>query len=130
MSNKITVDRVIAGFIQARDKKTAIVAGHKKELEPINEKLERFGAWLTAKMHQDGTTQLKVKGVGTAFEKTRVTTSVENWSDFLVWVQNNEQWEMLPHAANKTVVMEYVEANEELPPGVKLSRMATVNVRK
>ena len=125
-----TVDQVISGYVKLRDRKKAMKDAHTKELAPLNEKLDRLEAWLAAKMANDGTTSLKAGDSGTAYQVRRVSTSVDSWPNFINWVIEGEQWDMLPHAVSKSVVQEYVKEHEALPPGVKMSSMISINVKR
>ena len=67
---------------------------------------------------------------GTAYKATRMSTKVSDRDAFLNFVRENEAWEFLESRANKTAVTAYMEENEDVPPGVDVSRISTINIRR
>ena len=48
----------------------------------------------------------------------------------MAFVRETDQFEALDIKCNKTFAKDYVEENQEPPPGVKVSTMATVGVQR
>jgi hypothetical protein len=69
-------------------------------------------------------------GGGTAYRTTRTSVTVDDWDTFLGWVREHNAWHTLERRASKLAVEEYLEEQQELPPGLSLARAVAVNVRK
>ena len=55
---------------------------------------------------------------------------MNNWDDFINYVQENDAFAMLDKRPNKTAVLEHLKDTGDMPPGVELSTEIVVNVNK
>lgn len=123
------VEEVVAAYIKLRDSKKTLASKQKEEMAPINAKLEKLEGWLHREMNRLHAENIRTDA-GTAYKATRSSVKVQSWEDFLEFVQENDLWHMLDKRANKTAVQEFVESNEELPPGLSITMDETVNIRR
>ena len=68
--------------------------------------------------------------VGTVYKKTEVSCSVEDPSAFRDFVEQNSNWAAIDLRANKTFVREMMEKEGSTPPGIKVTTMVNVGVRR
>ena len=125
----VTVDSVIKKYMRLRDKKAAVEATVKEELDQIKANMAKLEAFLKVKLDADGLTSFKTDH-GTAFLTTTAFANVEDWDAVLRFIREEEAFDMLEKRISKTAVRGYIEANKEVPPGVKYGTKLDINVRK
>lgn len=126
----VKLDTVIAGVIALRDQIDAVKQGHKEQLAPLNQKMEKLEAFLQLQLTTLGTTSFTAKGTGTAYLQNVVGVTVEDWDATLAWIKEGNLWEFLERRVSKTVVQEYMESTKEVPPGVNVRQETEVRVRR
>jgi len=125
----VTVDVVIKKYMKLREEKAVVEAEIKERMDAIKANMEKLEAWLKAKLDADGLTSFKTD-YGTAFLTTTDFASVENWDAVLRFIREEDAFDMLEKRVSKTAVRGYIEANKEVPPGVKYGTKLDINVRK
>lgn len=126
----VQVDVIIEKYIALRDKKEAVAKAAKERIAGFDAVLERIEVVLLGVMKSQGTTQLKTKGIGTAFQTTKVGIKVRDWEEAFGFIQEHEAWDMLEHRVSKTAVEAWRTAHNDLPPGIDRFEELTVNVRR
>ena len=125
----ITVDKVIAKYIDCRKTKDAIESEAKAKVSDIKEQMAKLEAWLKEKADQDGVDSFKTSN-GTAFLTTTDFARVEDWDSTLEFIKDNEAYDLLEKRVSKTAVRGYIEANKSVPSGINYGTRIDVNVRK
>lgn len=125
----MTPDDVIAACITLRNHKEALVEKHRAELAPVNDKLNKLFAWLQQHLQAAGLQNIKGRS-GTAFLQKDISVKVKDWDVFFKWVVDNNCEAFLEHRAAKSVVQEFVAANDTLPPGIDMTTCIEARVRK
>ena len=125
----VTVDAVIKKYMKLREKKALVEATIKEELDAIKANMTKLEAFLKAKLDADGLTSFKTE-YGTAFLTTTDFANVEDWDAVLRFIREEEAFDMLEKRVSKTAVRGYIEANKEVPPGVKYGTKLDINIRK
>jgi hypothetical protein len=125
----ITVDAVIKQYMRLRDKKAAVEATVKLEVDKIKADMTKIEAWLKAKADADGVTSFKTDH-GTAFLTTTDFANVENWDEVLRFIREQDAFDMLERRVSKTAVRGYIDANKEVPPGITYGTKLDINIRK
>jgi predicted DNA-binding protein len=126
---KVTVDTVIAKYIELRDKKERMDKEHKARLAPMSDAMEKLEAYILKNFQETGIESARTDA-GTAYVATRSSTTVADKEAFLDFVKQSEAWHLLDVRALKTAVEEYLTVNQTLPTGVNLNRVIGINVRK
>ena len=131
MSNDtaITIDKVIAKYMQLRDEKTKLVADTKALTDAIDANLVKLEQYIKVRANQDGVTSFKT-AYGTAFLTTVDFANVADWGAVLTFIKDNEAYDMLQRRVSKEAVRGYIDANKEVPPGINYGTKLEVNVRK
>lgn len=125
------MSEAITRYIELRDNKAALKKLHAAELrEKFTDEMEKIEKMFLRAFEKTGQTNAKVKGVGTAYMKARVTDKVEDRTAFLGWVLETGKLEFLESRVSKSALDEYVEEHEDLPPGVKRTIDQTVNIQR
>ena len=125
----VTVDAVIKKYMKLREKKVLVEATIKEELDKIKADMTKLEAFLKAKLDADGLTSFKTE-YGTAFLTTTDFANVEDWDAVLRFIREEEAFDMLEKRVSKTAVRGYIEANKEVPPGIKYGTKLDINIRK
>jgi hypothetical protein len=119
----------IEQFVAVRDKIAAIKAEHEKQLAPLTEIQTILTGWLQDFMDKIGCDSIKTSN-GTCYKSSRYTASVADGEAFMNYIIANSKYELLDRRANATAVRDFVEQTGALPPGVNLSAIRTVGVRR
>ncbi|MFI5397621.1 MAG: hypothetical protein ACHQ9S_18950 [Candidatus Binatia bacterium] len=124
------LDEVIGAVIKVRDQIDAIKKEQKEALSPLSLKLEKLEAYLQLQLTTLGVTNFAAKGVGTAYLQNVTGVTVEDWDATLAWIKETELWEMLEKRVSKSVVQDYMESQNNIPPGVKVRTEVEVRIRR
>ena len=125
----VTVDAVIKKYMKLRSQKEAVEAEIKERVDKIKADMAKLEAFLQAKMDADGLTSFKSEH-GTAFLTTTDFANVDNWDAVLQFIREEEAYDMLERRVSKAAVRGYIEANKEVPPGIKYGTKLDINIRK
>ena len=125
----VTVDAVIKKYMKLREEKTAVEAEIKERVDAIKADMAKLEAFLMAKLDADGLTSFKTE-YGTAFLTTTDFANVEDWDAVLRFIREEDAFDMLEKRVSKTAVRGYIEANKEVPPGIKYGTKLDINIRK
>ena len=125
----VTVDAVIKKYMRLREKKAATEAEIKERVDAIKADMAKLEAFLMAKLDADGLTSFKTD-YGTAFLTTTDFANVEDWDAVLRFIREEDAFDMLEKRVSKTAVRGYIEANKEVPPGIKYGTKLDINIRK
>ena len=123
------VDTLVEGYIKLRDAKAELKAEYERNLAPIEDAMSKIEVKLMHTLDSQGLEAVKTSA-GTAYTTTKTSCGVADWDAFLTFVQKGGLWNMLNHAANKTAVEEYRQANDDLPPGVNWRVERVVQIRR
>jgi hypothetical protein len=125
----VTVDAVIKKYMKLRLQKEAVEAEIKERVSNIKADMAKLEAFLQAKMDADGLTSFKSEH-GTAFLTTTDFANVDDWDAVLRFIREEDAFDMLEKRVSKTAVRGYIDANKEVPPGIKYGTKLGINIRK
>jgi hypothetical protein len=125
----MTVDEVLAAYLQLRAHKDEMKKRHQEEMAPVTEQMNKCLAWVQQQLQQQGLQNFKGQS-GIAFLQTDVTVSVKDWDAMFEWIKQNEGWAFLEKRVSKSVVQDYMEAQGEVPPGLAISTSVEAHIRK
>lgn len=123
-------DVLIKKYISLRDRRTERKRAFEAEDEVDKLAMGKIENDMLRRLNERGTDSSTVRGVGVAFKKTRSYCSVADWDIFFRYVQENQAWHMITHAASKDAVAEFKEANNDLPPGLNWTETIAVNFNR
>lgn len=116
-------------YLKLRTKAESIKAEAKEQVDVIESKMQKLGAYLHQQMDTLGVTSLKSES-GTAFLSTIDYARVENWDATLDFIKDNDAYELLEKRVSKKVVRDYIESTRKVPPGIMYGTKVEVSVRK
>ena len=152
----LTIDRVLAGYIAAKDEAEIVAKRHADELAPIQKRLDLCKAWMQKYLTDQGLDNAKTAH-GQCYLSTVMSATVDpedGWEKLLRFVleaglsrvldaleqgvpeeQGMDMFlqepalALLNRSVNKTAVKELME-QDKLVPGVKIAHVTNVNVRR
>lgn len=125
----MTIDQVIAAYIVLRDQRDALKKEQAAALAPLNEKLYKCQLWLQKQLQDTGQQSAKTVN-GTAFLQTDTSVSVEDFDAVISFIKQHDLWAMLEKRVSKSVVTDYIESTQQVPPGVKVTSEITCHIRR
>lgn len=120
---------LIRKYIKIRDAKDEFVAAHKKELARYTNAMKKIEEMILNEFNETGQESAKTK-FGTAYVSTKTSARVVSRDDFFGFVREQGAWDILEARANTTAVKAFMEEHDTLPPGVNVTRVNTINIRR
>lgn len=127
--SQLTPAERVAAYIRLRDYKKAAEEEFKRSLKRVNDAMEKLEGELLNDLNASGANSLSCDA-GTVYKNTQLSATVENREAFREYVVKNDLWEAMDIRANKTFVKEFMEREGTPLPGVKVTQIATVGVRR
>lgn len=124
-----TVDKRVEQYIKVRDAIKKANDEHEASIKPLVDLQNLLTGWMQNFLEQAGADNIKTAH-GTCYSTTRYTASLADPEAFMQYVITNKDFDLLDRKANVTAVKEYVQEKGALPPGVNLSSIKTVGVRR
>lgn len=125
----LQIKEVVSAYMKLRAQKDALEAKIEADVKVIKGKMDKMESWLKVQMDAQGLTSVKSEA-GTAFLTTTDYATVERWDATLQFIRENDAYDLLNKAVNKTAVRAYIEQNKAVPPGVNYGTKLEVSVRK
>lgn len=127
----IPFETIVQAYIKTRDEIKEKEAAHKEELKVLNELQQKREDYLYLQLAEQKLKNVKTE-FGTIYKTRKESVTVKDWGAFISWVKENDRYEFLNAAANKTMVLDAMgaERDQAPPPGVGYNATATVNIRK
>lgn len=127
MSN--LAQQVVDRMLTIREQRSKL----KKEFEQadaeLREQYDKGENWLLRHMQETGHKSFKVEGA-TVFTKTNKRYSFGDWTGFAEWLKKTGEIDLLQHRVSSTNMDTFVKESGELPPGIKVDPVVSVNIRK
>lgn len=126
----VDVNKRVEQYVQVRDYLKKIDAEHEEKRKPILELQHMLAGELQEALTQANATSIATDN-GTCYETTRHSTSLADPDAFMAYVVANNEFDLMDRKANATAVREYAKAHSGmLPPGVNLTSIKTIGVRR
>ena len=123
------LEKLVDGYIKARDKKAELKAEFTKKTAQLDEWMARAEGVILQELQTQNLESVRTSA-GTAYKSVQTSATVADWDCVLGFIKENALWTMLERKVNKTAVQEYRVAHDDLPPGVNWREELTVNVRR
>jgi hypothetical protein len=138
-----TNDVLVEKFVALRDKIAEIKKRQATELAKFNVVLATLEGWLLDELNTSKSQSIKTEN-GTFFRTTRMSVTVEKWTETLQWIKDHDAWDLLEARVSKTALDAVMKDLEQqvlagtLPntpgnlivPGVKITKEQGLNVRR
>lgn len=125
----VAVDKRVGQYIQVRDKLKEMDKEYEERRKPLLDLQNSLSGWMMEFLEKTGGTSIKTK-LGTVYLSLRYSASLADPDLFMNFVIENKMYDLLDRRANSTACKDYVTEKGTLPPGVNLSALKTVGVRR
>lgn len=119
----------VAQYIKLRDHKKAAQDEFDRSLERVVKAMEKLEGELLMYLQETGANSLACDA-GTVYRNMQVSCSIDDPAAFLAFVRESDEWDALDLKANKTFVRELLDKHGSTPPGVKVSTINKIGVRR
>ncbi len=126
----MTLKDLIQKYVELRYQKSVVVDRHKEEISPFNDVLARLESVFMVEMDKAEVDSVSARGLGTIYRSTRATATVADFKALQAHVIEHDAWELLQARVSVPAVEAYLEDVGEQPPGVTITRIMKINVRK
>lgn len=128
MAKAPTFEERVAQYRQLRDVIREKEKALEEELAPMKKVLEQLGNVLLQMLNKSGQEAARTKA-GTAYITEKVSATIEDADAFRRHVIGGEAWDLIDWRVNKTAAKDFVNENNQAPPGVNYSTIRVVGVR-
>jgi hypothetical protein len=126
----IDVNLRVQQYVQVRDHLKKMDAEYEEKRKPILELQSSLAGELQEALTAANASSIATDN-GTCYETVRHSTSLADPEAFMKYVINNGAFDLMDRKANATAVREFAKAQGgQLPPGVNLSSIKTIGVRR
>src|SRR5665213_4426076 len=124
-----TIDQVIGGYVKLRTQRDALKKQQAADMAPINDAMFKLQVWLQKQLQETGQTSAKTEA-GTAFLQTDTTVAIDDWESTIAFIKENDRFSMLERRVSKSVVTDYIESTQQIPPGLSIKSEISCHIRK
>lgn len=130
MTNGATIDKRAEQYVAIRDAIRKIEERHEQELKSWKSTLSKLSGEMLEFIEQTGATSIRTPH-GTVGVSLRHNASLADPDAFMRHVIGTESWDLIERRANATACWDFVKGNNGVaPPGVNLSTLKTLSVRR
>lgn len=126
---KPTMRDVIAEYVQLRDQLAEESSKFKATEKLIKEQMAQIEGRLMQSMGELGVDSIKTPA-GTAYLNEKVSVTTSDKMAFLDYVREHDAWELLQVQGSKTSIQDFAIEHGDVPPGISITRMQSVGIRR
>ena len=123
------IEKRVKQYVGIRDAIKAMKDKHEKELEDLVDIQNKLTGIIQTCLEAVGAESIKTSE-GTAYTTTRYTASLQDPAAFMQFVKDTDNFDLMDRKANAPAVRDYVAEHGTLPPGVNLSSISTIGIRR
>lgn len=125
----VTIDERVEQYIKVRDLISEKTKAFEESIAGLKDLQNMLTGWLQNFMETAGADSVKTQH-GTCYSTTRYTASLADPEAFMKYVIETQDFDLLDRKCNVTAARAYVDEKGVQPPGVNLSAIKTVGVRR
>ena len=127
----VKTDQVVEAYVATRDEIAVLNKQHKEKIAVMDELQTKRVKWLQEKLDESGDESAKTAH-GTYFKKKTEYVGVNDMDAFITFLKENEAWDLLNKAVNKSAALERMGEDRDLSkvPGLKYSSEIEVQIRR
>lgn len=125
----VDMDERIRQYVWVRDQLKEAEEAHHKKIAPLLEVKSLLSGVIMSFLTTSKQEAARTKW-GTVFLSSKTTAALEDADAFMTFVVDNRLFELLERRASPTASVDYTETHGQPPPGVKLTTVMTINVRR
>lgn len=129
VQSPVNMGAIVEKYLALRDRKAELKAAYDASVKDIDVAMERVENYLLRVMQEQGLESVRTP-FGTPYISRRTSATVADWESFLGFVKANDEWSMLKRDVSKTVVEQYRNEHNDLPPGLNWREERVVNIKR
>jgi hypothetical protein len=123
------IDELVGLYVRLRDKKAEIKGEYDAKIAPIDQKLDKIEAKVLEVMQKVGMDAIRTAN-GTVYSEVRTSSTTADKAAFLDFVREHDLWQLVDMRPLKSGIKEYIDVNNDLPPGINWREERTVQFRR
>jgi hypothetical protein len=123
------INKYVGDYVAVRDKIREKEAAHKEELKPLKDVLDKLSGILSKALADTNSGSIRTDA-GTCYKTVRWSASLPDADAFMRFVIATNSFDLMDRKANATAVREYVAEHNAPPPGVNLTSIELVGVKR
>lgn len=127
--SELTDDELVKLYVQLRDRRAEAKKAWENQDEDMKAKQGKIEGLLLARFNERGIESARTVA-GTAFKAKSEFASVADKDAFFNFIKENDAFEFLESRCNKTAIRQYIETNNDLPPGINWREEIHIQVRR
>jgi hypothetical protein len=125
----MNTSQLIETYLKLRDHKEKANTEFKKDMERVNQAMEKIENSLLKTLLDTGQTSTTSKGIGTAYIRRATNIKTEDRNALLKYALGERNLDLLDVRPNRTAVKEKIEKGESVP-GVKITQTNLVSIKR
>lgn len=125
----IDIEKRVSQYVKLRDLIKKKDDEHKAAMAPYAEAKKAIEDELLGYLNSTNSKSAKTDA-GTVSALDKASATIEDTDAFRSFVVTHEEWDLADLRANTPAVEKFLEDEQKLPPGVKITRFRTVSVRR
>ncbi len=125
----MSIDTLIAKYIQLRDKKAELKAAYDAKANAIQDAIDKLDNHFLKELSASGADRIGTPS-GVVFKSTRNTANVADKELFREFLLKTGEWALADLRVAKTAVAEFIAENDDLPPGINWRSETVVRVNR
>lgn len=125
----MTIDEVIAGYIKLRDLRDDLKKKQSAAMKELTDRMFKLESYIQKMLIESGQESAKTAS-GTAFLQTDTSVAIEDFDATLAFIKQHDLWAMLEKRVSKSVVTDYIDSTQEIPPGLRVTREVSCHIRR
>lgn len=114
-----TIEEAIEAYVEMRDALRLHMRAAKQKEDEMKFFLDRISMWLLEKGDELGVDSFASKRFGTAYRHKKTSYRVGNWDDFIEFIKETDNFQLLEKRVAKRAAAEVHEAEKAVPPGLE-----------
>jgi hypothetical protein len=125
----VPLDEIAIKYRLLREKKEALAEKHAEEIKPYRDAMDQLEAALLNHLNRSGQESTRTLG-GTIYKQTRRSVKVVDAGALKAWAEAEGRPDIFQNRVNNEVLDSIIEQGGATPPGIEISSMVRVNIRK
>jgi len=123
------LEEIVATYISLRDKRAELKKKYTQRDGVIGAAMDAAEAHALKKLEEIGAEMART-AAGTVFKDRKRSVTLADRETFLAYVKDGDRWDMAQVQANKSAVLECLDEQGTLPPGLNLYSELTIKIRR
>jgi hypothetical protein len=123
------LEEIVATYISLRDKRAELKKRYTQRDDVLKAAMEAADAAALQKLEEIGAESVRT-AAGTVFKDRKRSVTLADRETFLAYVKDGDRWDMAQVQANKSAVLECLDEQGTLPPGLNLYSELTIKIRR